>query len=63
MTVKELIVLLEMMPGDAKVFMGYDGNTVVTEPASVELAGETEDQIPDCWWSVHPGDVIIICNE
>ena len=63
MTVKELIKALLEMPLKSKVFMGYDGNIVVTEPASVELAGETEDQIPSCWWSVHPGDVIIRCNE
>jgi hypothetical protein len=60
MTVKELILELQKRNGDARVFAGYDGNIVVTEPFSV--ISPVEEEIRDCWWSVKSGDVVILCD-
>jgi hypothetical protein len=62
MKVKELIQELQKRDGEARVFMGYDGNVVVTEPLSVESLID-EKQIGGCWYSVKPGDVVILCDE
>lgn len=62
MTVSELISLLQAVPGTSRVWMGYDGNIVVTEPAEVEcLANDLA--IGDCWWEVYPGDTVILCRK
>ena len=42
-----------------RVFMGYDGDVVVTEPIDVE-AITSESQISSCWFSVKPGAVVIL---
>jgi hypothetical protein len=62
MTVKELIAALSKQDPNARVFMGYDGNVVVTESDEVEGIS-CEWQIGDCWFSVKPGDVVILCAE
>ena len=62
MLVKELITRLETVDGDARVFMGYDGNVVVTEPDEVVLVTD-EEEMPICWYSVESGDVVILCAE
>jgi hypothetical protein len=59
MTARELIEKLQRVNPNARVHTGYDGNVVV------ELAGEVEeilneDQIGNCWFSVHVGDVVIL---
>jgi len=59
MTVKELIEQLQKVNPDARVFMGYDGNVVVTESGEVEEI-KTEEQIHDCWWRTKVGDVVIL---
>jgi hypothetical protein len=59
--VKELIAELQKVNGESRVFMGYDGNMVVTEPESVELITE-ENQIGECWYRVKPGDTVILCD-
>lgn len=59
MKVCDLIKELQKMNGDSRVFMGYDGNVVVTEPASVILVGT--DWNGDCWWEVKRGDTVILC--
>ena len=57
--VKDLIVLLQGMNPDAVVFMGYDGNIVVTRPVGVvEIA--SEEDMGDCWFRVQIGDVVIL---
>ena len=61
MKVKELIEQLQKVDGEKRVFMGYDGNVVVTEPC--EVIQPDEERIESCWWRVHPGDVVILCNE
>jgi len=58
MTVGELISELQKQDKDRRVFMGYDGNIVVTEPQAVELI--VEGQVGECWWRVEPGDVVIL---
>lgn len=59
MLVCELIYLLKAVNPEAKVHMGYDGNIVVTQPVDIEeILGE--NQIGDCWWQVHAGDVVIL---
>lgn len=62
MKAKELITMLQAVNPDARVFMGYDGNIVVTEPHSVEEIA-TENDIGNCWRSVRVGDVVIICDD
>lgn len=62
MTVNELIAELQKMNGESRVFLGYDGNVVVTEPSVVETIF-SENQIGSCWYSVKPGDVVILCAE
>lgn len=61
MTVKELILELQTLDGDSRVFMGYDGNIVVTESSYV--IAPREDEIRHCWWSVKPGDVVILSED
>lgn len=61
MTVNELITALQKVDGESRVWMGYDGNIVVTEPASVTQVGDEWNG--DCWWAVHPGDVVILCTK
>jgi len=62
MKVRELVAELQKQDGESRVFMGYDGNIVVTEPHSVELMA-TENQIGSCWYRVKPGDTVILCDE
>jgi hypothetical protein len=59
MKVKELIEQLQTKNPEARVFMGYDGNIVVTEPDSVE-AITSENEIGNCWWDTKIGDVVIL---
>jgi hypothetical protein len=59
MLVKELIEQLQKMNPDARVFMGYDGNIVVTESGEVEEMKSDKD-IGGCWYSVRVGDVVIL---
>jgi hypothetical protein len=59
MKVKELIEQLQKVDQEANVFLGYDGNIVITEPVSVQQIG-TNDQIPVCWWRAGIGDVVIL---
>ena len=59
MIVKELIEQLKKVNPNARVFTGYDGNIVVTEPDAVEEI-KSEDAIGSCWYSVHVGDVVIL---
>ena len=61
MIVKQLIEELQKVNPEAKVFMGYDGNIVVTESDSVEEI-TSDAAIGTCWWSVHVGDVVILSN-
>ena len=49
MTVKELISKLNKVNPDARVFMGYDGNVVVTESGSVEEI-KSKKQIGYSWF-------------
>jgi hypothetical protein len=60
MTARELIAQLENVPGDSKVFMAYDGNIVVTEPANVDYM-TFQNRIGNCWWGVKIGDTVILC--
>jgi hypothetical protein len=60
-TVKELISELQKRDPESRVFMGYDGNVVVSESDSV--VSPSEEEIEVCWWSVRPGDTVILCNE
>ena len=62
MKVKHLITELQKIDGDARVFMGYDGNIVVTEPDAVEYIKE-ENQIGSCWFRINIGDVVILCDK
>jgi hypothetical protein len=62
MKVKELIIELQKVDGEARLFMGYDGNIVVTEPSSVEQI-ESENAIHNCWRRVKVGDVVILSIE
>lgn len=59
MKVKELIELLQEVNPDAEVFMGYDGNIVVTKPEAVDEI-KFENAIGNCWHSVKVGDVVIL---
>lgn len=59
MKVKELIEQLQKVNSDAQVFMGYDGNIVVTKAAEVEEI-KSEGAIGNCWYSVKLGDVVIL---
>ena len=61
MKVNELITELQKVNGESRVWMGYDGNIVVTEPASV--ISVHEEWNGDCWWEVQPGDVVILCTK
>jgi len=61
MKVAELIAELKKANGESRVFMGYDGNIVVTEPASV-ITPTKEEELRDSWWEVEPGDTIILCT-
>lgn len=61
MKVKDLIAKLQGRDRESRVFMGYDGNIVVTEPFSV--VSPTKEEIGNCWWSVKPGDTVILCDE
>ena len=65
MTVAELIEKLQKLGienQNAKVFMGYDGDIVVTESKDVEFI-ESETQIGACWYSVKPGAVVILSTD
>ncbi len=59
MIVKELIEQLQKVNPEARIFMGYDSNIVVTESDMVEEI-KSENQIGSCWFSVHVGDVVIL---
>lgn len=59
MKVKELIALLKTVNPEGRVFHGYDGNVVVTEPGTVEEVTE-ENQVRNCWFRVKVGDVVIL---
>ena len=59
MKVKELIEQLQKTNPDARVFMGYDSNIVVTEPNGVEEI-ISDNSIGSCWYSVNVGDVVIL---
>lgn len=61
MIVSELIDALQKLDGNSRVFMGYDGNVVVTEAHEV-VSPTSEDVIRDCWWHVKPGDTVILCK-
>lgn len=61
-TAHELIKALIHVPSDARVWMGYDGDIVVTSAAAVEHI-ESEKQIGDCWYRVQVGDVVILSEE
>jgi len=60
--VRELISQLEKSDPEARVFMGYDGNIVVTPAYEVEFM-KSENDIAQCWWSVKPGDVVIVSGD
>jgi hypothetical protein len=62
MKVKELISALSSIDPESRVFMGYDGDVVVTGAYAVEYMS-TEQQIGNCWWSVKVGDTVILCDE
>lgn len=62
MKVKELITELQEKDQESRVFMGYDGNIVVTEPYQV-ICPAAENELHDCWWKVELGDTIILCDE
>lgn len=62
MKVKDLITALQKVNGESRVFMGYDGNIVVTEPAVVAQIA-SEGAIGTCWFAVQPGDVVILCTK
>lgn len=62
MKVKELIAELQKIEGESRVFMGYDGNIVVTSAASVEFMAD-ESQIGSCWHRVGRGDTVILSND
>lgn len=59
MKVKQLIEKLEKVNSEARVFMGYDGDVVVTEPTEVEEI-LSEGALGSCWYSVSVGDVVIL---
>ena len=59
MTVQELIVELQKIDGQSRVFLGYDGNVVVTESSAVEYIA-SEQQTGKCWWGVKRGDTVIL---
>lgn len=61
MKVRDLIVKLQQVNGESRVFMGYDGNIVVTEPAEVEQI--QVGAIGACWFHVEAGDVVILCTK
>jgi hypothetical protein len=61
MKVKELIAELQKIDGESRVFMGYDGNIVVTPVLAVEFIA-TENQIGDCWYRVKQGDTVILTS-
>jgi hypothetical protein len=58
MKVKELVTILNQVDQEARIFCGYDGNIVVTEPGEVAVV-EYENEIRPCWHSVKVGDVVI----
>ena len=62
MKVRDLIEALQKVNDDSRVFMGYDGNIVVTEPAEVEQI-LFDYSVGDCWHDVEPGDVVILCTK
>lgn len=62
MTAAQLRMLLDGVPPDARVWMGYDGDIVVTSAAAIEHI-ESEKQIGDCWYRVQVGDVVILSEE
>ena len=62
MKVKELIEKLQKVDPEARVFMGYDGDVVVTGAYDVEQIA-SEEAIGQCWWSVKVGDVVILSDE
>jgi hypothetical protein len=59
MKVKELIEQLQAVNPEARVFMGYDGNIVVTEADEAEEL-TSEAAIGNCWCDVKVGDVVIL---
>jgi hypothetical protein len=61
MKVKELIAELQKINGESRVFMGYDGDIVVTPALTVEFIS-TEHQIGNCWYQVQPGDTVILTS-
>lgn len=60
MIVKELIEQLQKVDGGSRVFMGYDGDIVITEAKAVEYLA-VEKQIGPCWWRAKVGDTVILC--
>jgi hypothetical protein len=62
MIVKDLIAKLQQVNPDARVFMGYDGDVVVTEAREVEEIA-SEAALGECWWRVHVGDVVILSEK
>jgi hypothetical protein len=61
MKVKELIEKLQKVNPEARCFMGYDGDVVVTEPTEVEEIF-SKKAIAPCWLSVEVGDVVILSD-
>lgn len=59
MIVKELIALLQTVNPEARIFHGYDGDVVLTEPGTI-LTIKSEEDISTCWYSVKVGDVVIL---
>lgn len=62
MKIKELLSELNKQDPEAKVWLGYDGNIVVTEAVCVETP-RSEAEIGDCWWRFELGDVVILSKE
>jgi hypothetical protein len=62
MKVKELIAELQKVDGESRVFMGYDGNMVVTKPSHVEIL-LTEKQLGEWCLPAKIGDTVILCDD
>ena len=58
MKVKELIELLNTVNPEARVFHGYDGDIVLTEPDEI-MTIVNEADIGICWFRAKIGDVVI----
>ncbi len=61
MKVKELIALLQTVDPEARIFHGYDGDIVLTEPREL-MTIVNEADIGPCWWRANIGDVVILEN-